>query len=232
MSSTRVRVLVAMMVTALVGVVAPGRAGAAKQVQGVTDDTIEIVVLAADLDQLRARGFNLGAQLTTGNIVRRAQAYADLYGPIHGRKLVFEAATWDPLDATTFDKACAQATQDHHPFLVINGNGYRAGAISCITVDNHQPLFLGEAVYADLQRASGKNLVSLALPAEVNARQPPRSCQDRRRAQGFEGQDRLVERTPAEGGRRRAREELDRRSYDVAKRGDQHAAGRHQGGQP
>jgi hypothetical protein len=163
-----VRVFVGVLALGLVGVVGAGPAGAGAQVQGVTDDEIQIVVLVADVDALRAGGISLSPQLTNENILRRAQGFADEFGPINGRKVVFKAVGWDPIDATTFDRACTEATQDNQPFLVINGNGYRADSIPCLTVDNKTPVFIGESVYGDIQKASRKNLLSLALPSEVN----------------------------------------------------------------
>jgi hypothetical protein len=84
-------------------------------------------------------------KLTTGNLLKRWQAYADAYGPINGRKVVVKSAVWDPIDPTTFDEACASATQDHKPLVVVNGNGYRSASIPCITVDNRTPMIVGGA---------------------------------------------------------------------------------------
>ena len=64
---------------------APGRA---PQAQGVTDDEIQVVALVADLDGLRSKGLIAQPKLTTGNLLKRWQAYADAYGPINGRKIV------------------------------------------------------------------------------------------------------------------------------------------------
>ena len=137
--------------------------------QGITDDEIEVVALVADLDGLRSKGISLPEKLTTGNLLKKWQAYADAYGPINGRKVVVKPAVWDPIDATTFDKACAQATQDNSPFVVVNGNGFRQSSLACITVDNQTPMYYGESVYDDLVKASGNRLVSLGLTAESNA---------------------------------------------------------------
>src|SRR5687768_1224514 len=80
-----------------------GAAVSTGQVPGVTDDEITIVALVADLDGLRSRGLDLPEKLTTDNLLRRWQGYADAYGEINGRRIVVEPAVWDPLDATTFD---------------------------------------------------------------------------------------------------------------------------------
>lgn len=169
-----IRALAALAVLGLVGGLmtipagATARAGSAQQ--GVTDKEITMVALISDLTALRNQGFNLPAKLTSENLLKRWQAAADLAGPINGRKIVFKQAGWNPIDATTFDKACTQATQDNKPFLVVNGNGYRQDAVGCITVDNKTPLFYGESVYGDLQKASGKNLVSLGVPSEISGK--------------------------------------------------------------
>jgi hypothetical protein len=134
---------------------------------GVTEDTITIVALAADVDGLRDAGVELSPQLTVDNIIRRAQGYADEFGPINGRRVVVERAVWNPVDVTTFDSACTTATQDNQPFLVINGAGFRSDSIACITVDNKTPMFHGESAYGTLFEGSGKNLVTLGLPSEV-----------------------------------------------------------------
>jgi len=183
-----IRLLVGLMLVALVGTVAVIPAGAAgrTQTQGVTDDEITIVALVSDLDGLRSKGFNLPPKLTTGNLLRRWQGYADAFCEqlsskgvrtgasggdctINGRRIVVKPAVWDPIDATTFDKACTQATQDNQPFVVVNGNGYRQSSVACITVDNQTPMFYGESVYNDLIKASGNRLVALGLNAESNA---------------------------------------------------------------
>ena len=169
-----VRLLVGLALVGLLGVVAVAPAGATARAQssttqGITKDEIDVVALVADLDGLTAKGFNLPPKLTTGNLLKKWQAYADAYGPINGRKVVVKPAVWDPVDNTTFDKACTQATQDNKPFVVVNGNGYRQSSVGCITVDNKTPMFYGEAVYGDLQKASGNRLVSLGVPAEANA---------------------------------------------------------------
>jgi len=152
------------------GLCAPAGASARTATQGVTDKEIDIVALVADLTGLRNQGINLPPKLTTENLTKRWQSLADDYGPINGRKIVIKPAVWNPVDNTTFDKACIQATQDNKPFLVVNGNGYRQSSVACITVDNNTPMFYGESVYGDLQKASGKNLVSLGVPAETSAK--------------------------------------------------------------
>ena len=52
-------------------------ASARSQQQGITDDEIQVVALVADLDGLRARGLIQQPKLTTSNLLKRWQAYAD-----------------------------------------------------------------------------------------------------------------------------------------------------------
>ena len=156
---------------AVVGVIAglatlpAGAARRTASVPGVTDKEIVLTAMVADLDGLRAKGLIQQPKLTTANLLKKWQVYADAYGPINGRKIVFKGATWDPVDAASFDKGCLQATQVNKPFAVVNGSGFRAATVSCITVDNKTPMIYGEAVTDALQKASGDNLFSLAVPA-------------------------------------------------------------------
>jgi hypothetical protein len=166
-----VRACVGLLVVGLAGATLAGTAGAAArtQQQGVTDNEIQVIALVADLDGLRARGLIAQPKLTTGNLLKRWQAYADAYGPINGRKVTVKGVTWDPLDTTTFDKACIQATQDNKPFVVVNGNGFRPSAVSCITVDNNTPVMLGDPMYNALFEESGDNLFGLLPPSDAIA---------------------------------------------------------------
>jgi hypothetical protein len=148
----------------------PGAASAPRAQQGITKDSVDVVVLVADLDGLRAQGLNLPAKLTTGNLTKRWQGYFDAFGKINGRTVKVTPVTWNPVDPKSFEPTCIKATQDNKPFAVLNANGYRASSVGCITVDNKTFMFYGEAVYAALQKASGKKLVSLGVPAEEAAK--------------------------------------------------------------
>jgi hypothetical protein len=153
----------------LVGVLAaPAGASAPRAQQGVDKDSIDIVVIVPDLDTLKAKGINVGDQ-STADFTKRFSSFTDDFGPINGRTVNVIQVGWDPLDATSFDKACTSATQDNKPLVVINGSGFQTSSIPCVSVDNKTPYFSGDMVYAGLQKASGKNLVSIALPAEVAA---------------------------------------------------------------
>jgi hypothetical protein len=157
--------IVALLAAALVGV--PASAATRTAAQGVTDDEIQIVALVADLDGLRARGLISSPKLTTGNLLKRWQVYVDEFGPIHGRKVVLKGVVWDPIDNTSYDKACTQATQDNKPLVIVNTAGYRQSSISCLTIDNQTPLFIGDPVYSKLFEESGNKLFSMTPPSDV-----------------------------------------------------------------
>jgi hypothetical protein len=190
MFRTPTRMLAGLMLFGLLGaamVVPAGATVRSGSAQGITDDEITVVALVSDLDGLRSKGFNLPEKLTTANLLKRWSGYADSFCQqladdgtkgvkvsgdtctINGRSINVVPAVWDPIDATTYDEACTQATQDNSPFVVVNGNGYRQSSIACVTVDNQTPMFYGESVYDDLVKASGNRLVSLGLNAESNA---------------------------------------------------------------
>jgi hypothetical protein len=162
-----VLVCVAALCTALFA--GAGAASVPRAQQGVTKDSVEVVVLVADLDGLRATGLSLPAKLTTGILTKRWQGYFDALGKVNGRTIKVTPVTWDPVDPKSFEATCTKATQDNKPFAVLNANGYRASSVGCITVDNSTFMFYGEAVYAALQKASAKKLVSLGVPAEEAA---------------------------------------------------------------
>ena len=173
MRSRSARALVVLTVVGLAAAVFSGPSGAstrkaAQAVQGITKKTIDIVIIVPDLDALRAKGINVSNQ-TTADFTKRFSGYVDAFGPINGRKVKLIQVGWDPIDATSFDKVCTQATQDNKPFLVINGSGYQTSSIACISVDNNTPFISGDMGYNDLFKASGKNLLTLGLPAELSA---------------------------------------------------------------
>jgi hypothetical protein len=148
------------------------RAGASPQ--GVTDDSIQIVGIVPDLDALSRRGIQLSGLSTQGFMDGWFRAYSNANGPVNGREIEWITVGWDPIDTTSFDRVCAQAVQDNKPFLVINASGFRDSAIPCITVDNNTPYLTGDMMPGTLQKASGKNLLSLSLPPEVAGREAVR----------------------------------------------------------
>jgi hypothetical protein len=135
--------------------------------QGVTKDQIDLVLIYPDIDGLKAKG--IASRSSNKGFADKFQTYVDAYGPINGRKVNVISIPWDPIDPTSFDKVCTQATQDNKPFVVVNGTGYQSSAIPCIAVDNKTPFVIGDEVSQTLSKAAGKNLVTMREPTEVNA---------------------------------------------------------------
>lgn len=166
----RARVVVGVVIAGLVGslaVVVPAGATNRTQQQGVTKDEILVAAVVADLDSLRSKGLIQQPKLTVGNLVKNWQIYFDQVGPINGRKVKVVPVVWDPLDVTTYDKACTQITQDLKPFVALNSAGYRQSSIPCITVDGETPLMVGDPVFTDLLKASGNKLFAMGPPADI-----------------------------------------------------------------
>ena len=147
----------------------PAGAAAPSQQQGVDKDSIEVVVIVPDLDTLRSKGIQVGAG-TNESFAQRFSAIADAYGPINGRKVVTKIVAWDPLDATSFEKACTAATIDNKPLVVMNGAGYRDSSFPCVTIDNKTPFMTGDPATPELVKASENRLVTLSLPPAVGAK--------------------------------------------------------------
>ena len=89
------------------------------------------------------------------------------YGKVNGKTFNVIPVTWDPIDTASYEETCIKATQDHDPFVVLNGNGYRQSSVGCITVDNDTFMIIGEGGYDELYKASGKNLLTLGMPGEA-----------------------------------------------------------------
>src|SRR5690606_14529089 len=108
---------------------------------GVTEDTIKVAIVGADLGGLVRAGVIRGVPEDAAEIQAGCISYYlgkwDEAGGINGRK--FEYTTdiqWDPADPTSFDRACNEITLDYQPFIVINpGGGYNSDKIPCITQD-------------------------------------------------------------------------------------------------
>ena len=135
--------------------------------QGVTKDAIEIVLVIPDIDALKAKG--VSSNSTNESFATKFTAYVDAFGPINGRKVNVKTIGWDPIDPTSFDKVCTEATLDSKPFVVVNGTGYQTAAIPCIAIDNKTPFVYGDQVSTQVQNAAGKNLVAMREPTEVTA---------------------------------------------------------------
>lgn len=137
---------------------------------GVTEDTIRIGVLSADLDPLREIGFPLPEALTTAYLVANIGHYVDRWnadGGINGRMVEVVPLTWDPLDTATMENACVQGTLDQELFMVVNASGFNTSFIDCFTVDSDMFFLFGEtASQAQIDRAPNR-LFTGNPPAEV-----------------------------------------------------------------
>ena len=142
-------------------------AASAPAAQGVSKDQIDMVVLYPDIDALKAKGIQ--SESTNEGFLKQFTAYVDAYGPINGRKVNVKGVFWDPIDPTSYDKACTEATQDNKPFVVVNDTGYLTSAAACIAIDNKTPMAIGDPASDTIRKAAGKNLVTLQQPVEVTA---------------------------------------------------------------
>jgi ABC-type branched-subunit amino acid transport system substrate-binding protein len=138
---------------------------------GVTDDSIKVGVLVADLDGLRASGVDLPESLTTANLANRWLHTFEEWnaeGGINGRQIEPVTIGWDPVDPASFEDVCNEATLDEEVFMVVNASGFRGGAVPCFTVDHDTFFFFGEGSDLGTIEASGENLVVMGVPAEVS----------------------------------------------------------------
>lgn len=161
--------MVGALLVALTGLVVATPASAANRTaaQGVTDKEIVMVSLVADLDGLREKGLIQQPKLTTANLTKRWQGFLDSYGKINGRNVKLETVVWDPLDTTTYSRACAEITQDIKPFVVLNSAGFRQSDVPCVTIDGQTPLMTGDPMFQELLDQSGNRLWSMMPPADV-----------------------------------------------------------------
>jgi hypothetical protein len=146
---------------------ASSRQSARSAQQGVTKDQIDVVLIYPDIDGLKAKGVQ--SRSSNKAFADKFTAYVDAYGPINGRKVNVISIPWDPIDPTSFDRVCTQATQDNKPLLVVNGTGYNSSAFPCIAIDNKTPFMTGDEVSQTLYKPAGKNLVTMREPTEVTA---------------------------------------------------------------
>lgn len=173
MKRTPIRAAASLLAAGVIALLAIGPAGAETKAavgaaaQGVTKDQIDIVVLYPDIDALKAKGIQ--SRSSNEGFLKKFVTYADAFGPINGRKVVVKGITWDPIDATSYDKACTAATQDNKPFVVVNDTGYLTSAIPCIAIDNKTPMAIGDPASETIRKAAGKNLVLLEQPVEATS---------------------------------------------------------------
>ena len=117
-------------------------------------------------------GIDLGDILTTDNLQIRFTSYFDDWnaaGGINGRTIDYIPIVYDPIDPSTKDAACAEATLDHEVFMVVNSSGYSNADVDCFTIDNDTFFFYGLSAGLEQFEAAGKNLVAMSAPTEVAA---------------------------------------------------------------
>lgn len=144
---------------------------------GITEDTITIAVIIADLKGLRDIGFPLPDGLTNEALSGRIGAYLDDWnaaGGINGRTFEMVEITWNPLDTSTMENACIEATLDNEVFLVINASGFNPAFLPCLTEDNDTTVLLGDKAPQYLLDAAPNRLFGFFPPGEVAAVQAGR----------------------------------------------------------
>ena len=137
---------------------------------GVTADTISIAVIVADLQGLIDIGYPLPAALSTDHLSERITKYFDIWnaaGGINGRTVEGVQITWNPLDPSTMENACIEATLDNEVFMAVNASGFNQTFIPCFTEDNDTTFFYGEVAPQLMIDAAPDRLFSLNPPSEV-----------------------------------------------------------------
>lgn len=136
---------------------------------GITESTIKIGIAVSDLEAVRAMGISIPDTLTTEHLFDRWKVFIDDIneaGGINGRTIELVQLVWNPLDPSTFDTLCAEATIDNELFMVLNGTGLSSVARKCL-FDAGMPLMYGD-VMTNEELATGL-VISLAPPTEVVA---------------------------------------------------------------
>ncbi|MFZ9442429.1 MAG: ABC transporter substrate-binding protein [Ilumatobacteraceae bacterium] len=137
---------------------------------GITESTISIGVAVADLEAVRAMLPGVVPEtLTTDHLFDRWKVFMDDIneaGGINGRTIELVRLVWNPLDQTSFDALCAEATIDNELFAVLNGTGLSSIARECIFAAG-VPILYGD-VMTQAEFDTGL-AISLVPPTEVMA---------------------------------------------------------------
>ncbi|MGB1532313.1 MAG: hypothetical protein ACPG9C_06050, partial [Acidimicrobiales bacterium] len=139
---------------------------------GITEDTITVAVIIADLEGLRNIGYPLPGGLSNETLTGRVSKYFEDWnaaGGIYGRSLEVVEITWDPLSPATMENACIEATLDNEIFMAINGSGFNPTFVPCFTEDNDMLFILGDKAPQVQIDASADRLFALFPPGEVAA---------------------------------------------------------------
>lgn len=136
---------------------------------GVTADTIKIAAAVADLEAVRALGISIPDTLTTEHLFDRYKVFVDDIndaGGINGRQLEIIPITWNPVDQSSFDVLCAEATIDNEIFALVNGTGLSSIARKCL-LDAGVVILYGDVMSTD--ELATNLAISLAPPSDVVA---------------------------------------------------------------
>ena len=139
---------------------------------GITEDTITVAVIIADLEGLRNIGYPLPGGLSNETLTGRVSKYFDDWnaaGGINGRSFEVVEISWDPLSPATMENACIEATLDNEVFMAINGSGFNPTFVPCFTEDNDMLFILGDKAPQVQIDASADRLFALFPPGEVAA---------------------------------------------------------------
>lgn len=140
--------------------------------QGVTETEIKVAIVGADLTGLIKAGVIKGVPDNSFELNnKRFSYYADKVnasGGINGRKITYQAVSWDPADPKSFDTAC-QKIADGKFFLAFNvGGGYNPDKVPCIT-DAGTFFISPDPVGLGAFKAGGDKIITLAPPSEISA---------------------------------------------------------------
>ena len=144
---------------------------------GVTEDTITIAVVIADLKGLRDIGYPLPDGLTNEALSGRIGTYLEDWnaeGGINGRTFEMVEITWNPLDPATMENVCIEATLDNEIFLVVNASGFNPAYVPCLTEDSDTTVILGDKAPQYMFDSAPNRLFGFFPPGETAAVQAGR----------------------------------------------------------
>jgi hypothetical protein len=144
---------------------------------GVTEDTITIAVVIADLKGLRDIGYPLPDGLTNEALSGRIATYLEDWnaqGGINGRTFEMVEITWNPLDPVTMENVCTEATLDNEVFIVVNSSGFDPAYLPCLTEDNDTTVILGDKAPQYMFDSAPDRLFGFYPPGEIAAVQAGR----------------------------------------------------------
>ncbi len=108
--------------------------------QGVSEDTIKIGVLKAELGNLSELGFAAGVAADYERIMDAWTAHVNAQGGVACRQVTYVAEHFDVLSVDDMIAKCRSMTQDHKVFAVLTSGGYDSVGQLCIARDNQTPL--------------------------------------------------------------------------------------------